>query len=163
MDKTSRDKRFIRKPIYSGGQKAYKAFIKQQLVYPQEAMDQRVEGFVQLKYDINHLGKVISAKIISSLGHGCDEEAIRIVKLLEFEIPKGPRKLKVTFHKTVRIHFKIPVKQAKIQPKRDITNPVVEPTVNYQIIMKKPKVNDSANQESPNRKAKKYTYTITLS
>jgi len=107
MDKDSRDKRFIRKPIYPGGQKAYREFITKQLVYPEEAKKKGIEGFVQLRYDINYKGDVIDAKVISSLGFGCDEEAIRIVKLLKFEVPKGPRKLKLLFHRTVRINFKI--------------------------------------------------------
>ncbi len=163
MDKTSRDKRFIRKPIYPGGQKAYKAFIMQQLKYPQEALDQQVEGFVQLKYDINHLGKVISAKVISSLGHGCDEEAIRIVKLLEFEIPKGPRKLKVTFHKTVRIHFKIPKKPIQSAPIENSTPAAKEPIVSYHITPSKPKAPHTDHKKIKESEEKKYNYTITIS
>lgn len=112
MDKNSRDKKFIRKPIYPGGQKALNAFVKSQLTYPKDAIKQKIEGTVRLRYDINYKGDVIAAKVISSLSTSCDQEAIRIVKLLKFEIPKGPRKLKVLFHKRIRVNFKISKKQA---------------------------------------------------
>jgi len=157
MDKDTRDKRFIRKPIYPGGQKAYKTFISNQMKYPKEALEHKVEGYVQLKYDINHLGKVISTKIISSLGHGCDEEAIRIVSLLQFEIPKGPRKLKITFHKTVRIHFKLPATPV-IKPKKKVTDPAV--TYHVTTTLKSPAKNPVKIEGGANQKT--YTYQITL-
>lgn len=77
------------------------------LKYPKEAAAKKLEGVVILKYDINHLGQVIDAKVVKSLGFGCDEEAIRVVKMLVFEVPKNPRKLKITFHKDIHIHFKL--------------------------------------------------------
>lgn len=113
MDKDSRDKRFIRKPIFPGGNSAFKKFIKENLKYPKEALDNKTEGLVIVKYDINYKGEVVKTKVVAGIGSGCDEEAQRIVKLLKFEIPKGPRKLKITFHKTTRIRFKLPKKTNK--------------------------------------------------
>ena len=84
------------------------AFIASQLKYPKAALEKKIEGVVLVKYDIDYKGKVVDAKVAKSLGHGCDEEAIRIVKLFEFEIPKGPRKLRVLFHQKAKIYFKLP-------------------------------------------------------
>jgi hypothetical protein len=50
---------------------------------------------------------VIKTKILAGLSHGCDEEAIRVVSLLKFAVPKT-RKLKVQYHKTVHLHFRLP-------------------------------------------------------
>lgn len=111
MDKETRDKRFIRNPIFKGGNGQYRKFIKSNLKYPKAAKEKKIEGVVIVRYEINHKGKVVHTKVISSLGHGCDEEAVRVVKLFQFDIPKGPRKLKVTFHKTVRINFRLPKKK----------------------------------------------------
>lgn len=106
MQKEKKDKHFIKKPIYKGGKKALKDFITKALQYPKEAQAKRIEGTVIVKYTVNHLGKVIDSKVISGLGYGCDEEAQRVVGLLEFEVPKS-RGVKVLYHLNVQIHFKL--------------------------------------------------------
>lgn len=147
MDKNSRDKKFIRKPTYPGGEKALFEFVKSQLSYPKDAIKNKVEGTVQLRYDINYKGIVTAVKVISSLSKTCDQEAIRIVKLLKFEIPKGPRKIKVLFHKTIRINFKI----SKVVSKK-ITK---KPTQNIQYnIVPSTKKDESTSSG--------YSYTINI-
>ncbi len=102
-------KRFIKRPRYPGGPKAMRAFIQQNLRYPPQAWENDIEGTVHIRFTIDHKGEVIATKIISGLGYGCDEEAIRLVKLLRFEVPKN-RKLRVVFHKTLHIHFRKPTR-----------------------------------------------------
>ena len=82
MKKERKGKHFIKKPIYKGGPSALKQFISQQMQYPKEALAQKKEGTVLIRYTINHLGKVVDTKIISGIGFGCDEEADRLVRLL---------------------------------------------------------------------------------
>lgn len=110
MHKDRKEKKFIKKPIYEGGPKAMSNFIKKNLKYPTSALKEKVEGTVVLKYSINHLGKVVDTKVISGLGHGCDEEAVRIAKLLKFQVPRN-RGVKILFHKDLKIHFKLPKQQ----------------------------------------------------
>ncbi len=113
MKKERKEKNFIKKPVYPGGSKAMKAFVNEHLQYPEEAAKHGIEGTVSLRYRINHEGKVDHVDIISGLGYGCDEEAVRVVKLLRFQVDKV-RKLRVTFHKNIHVHFKKPkVKQRK--------------------------------------------------
>ncbi len=146
MQKEHKDKHFIKKPIYEGGPKAMRLFITQHLKYPKEALEKKVEGTVALKYSIGHKGKVKDVKVISSVGAGCDEEAIRLVKMLEFKIPKT-RGIKIVFHKSIKIHFRL--KTVKKTPKKTKMN------VNYQITTK-----------TSTQKRKKdeggYSYTINI-
>ena len=114
MSKEKKDNHFIKKPFYEGGITALRKFIKENLKYPKEALDNKIEGTVLVRHDINHKGKVIGAKVLKGIGHGCDEEAIRLIKLLKYEVPKGPRKLKVKFHKDTKINFRLP----KVKPKK---------------------------------------------
>lgn len=114
MKKEAKDKHFIKKPIYEGGPKAMRKFIGENLSYPKEALENRLEGTVIVKYDIDYTGKVTDARVISGIGHGCDEEAIRLAKLLKFKVPKS-RGVRVLFHKTIRINFRLP-KQEKPEP-----------------------------------------------
>ena len=114
MAKERKDKHFIKKPIYKGGPSAMKQFIAKNIQYPEAAKAKKIEGTVHVRYTINHLGKVIDGKIISGLGHGCDKEAIRLVKLLKFEVPKN-RGVKAQFHKTIQIHFKLREEKKVVQ------------------------------------------------
>ena len=88
-------------------------FIKKNMRYPEEAMQKRIEGTVAVEMDIDVFGNVSNAKVKHGLGHGCDEEAIRLVMLLKFQ-KKKYQGLFVTFHKTINIHFRL----------HDASNPV---------------------------------------
>lgn len=147
MSKEKKDKHFIKKPVYPGGTAAFNEFLKSNLKYPKEAKEKKIEGTVVVKYSIDHLGKVSDTKVIRSLGHGCDEEAERVIKLLKFEIPKGPRKLKVLFHKEAKIQFKLK-KSAK--PK-----PTTQPSYNITTSTKK---KDPAERDT--KKSTSYFYKI---
>ena len=112
MKKERKDKHFIKKPIYKGGPTALKHFIAQHLQYPKEALTAKIEGTVVVRYTINHKGKVIDTKIITGIGHGCEEEADRLVRLLTFEVPRN-RGVKAVFHKNLQIHFRLPKAKTK--------------------------------------------------
>ncbi len=106
----AKDKHFLKKPIYEGGKEALFDFIKKNLKYPKEALKNKIEGVVIVRYTINRDGKVIKTEVKNSLGYGCDEEAQRVVKMLKFHVPKN-RKLKVLFHKKIHIRFTLPKKK----------------------------------------------------
>lgn len=113
MKSPKKEKHFINKPSYPGGPKALWIFIRRNLRYPKEALEKKVSGVVRLRYTISGTGKVTGTQILHSLGHGCDEEAIRVVRLLRYHVPKH-RKIKVKFHRTINVKFKLP-KQKKIE------------------------------------------------
>ena len=144
MKKERKDKNFIKKPVYPGGSKAMKDFVNQNLKYPEEAAKHGIEGTVTLRYRINHEGKVVHADVISGLGYGCDDEAVRVVKLLRFQVDKV-RKLRVSFHKNIHVHFKKPkVKQQKKE-------------ISYQYTTT-PRPAETGKTEEPVKKG--YSYTI---
>lgn len=104
--------KFIYQPEYPGGPKALMGFIYQHLQYPEAALALGLEGIVNVEYDVDYKGKVIDARILQGLGHGCDEEALRVVRLLKFDVPTN-RGVKVLFHKKINIQFKRPVVQTQ--------------------------------------------------
>lgn len=144
MKKSRKKKDFVYKPIFKGGGKAFKQHIYGQLRYPAEARRAGIEGVVRVRYKIDHHGQVTETKILTSLGHGCDEEAIRVIKTLRFEVPKSYKR-KVAFYKTTNIAFKKP------KEKRPHTQ-----TVSYTITPSK-----ATDQTDPtSNKDKSYSYTI---
>ena len=148
MKKEKKDKDFLHKPTYPGGIRAIRKFIKENLCYPESARKEKIEGTVHLKYTINYTGKVTDVKVISGLEGGCNEEAIRLVKLLQFEVPKN-RKMRVLFHKKIQIHFRLPPKPA---PKKTDTPAT---GIHYQYVPKSAPSNDSTDQPGTG-----YSYTI---
>lgn len=104
---SKKKRRFLKKPIYPGGQKAIDDFIRQNLRYPEQALRNRIEGDVRIAYDVNEDGKVVRAEVLQGIGYGCDEEALRVVKLLQYEGVRN-RGVKVTTHHTIVVRFRLP-------------------------------------------------------
>lgn len=130
MKKEKKHRNFIPQPDYPGGPKGITEFIYKELKYPEDAIPHKVEGTVVLKAEINYKGDVIDAKIISSLFPSCDEEAIRVVKLLKFKIEKI-RDLKVRYYKTFNIKFKMLLRTSELVInytvlKNESTKPLIE-------------------------------------
>lgn len=112
-------KHFLRQPTYPGGPKALGAFIAKHLTYPETAMKAGIEGTVLVEYDINHEGVVTDTRVLQSIGHGCDEEAVRIIRMLRFDVGKN-RGVKVLFHKKTQIRFTLPTPAAPPAPAAQI-------------------------------------------
>ncbi len=153
MKKEKKGKNFLKKPTYPGGMAAMRQFIKEHLKYPEEAIREKVEGTVVLKYSIGPNGKVVDARLISGLGHGCDEEAVRLAKMLKFEVPRN-RGVKVLFHKDLKVHFRLPKQKAPAKPK------ATGQTVQYTYTTKK-KEEDTRNKPG-DREGGGYSYTISF-
>ena len=73
----------------------------------QAALDANVEGTVIVEYDIQDTGIVQNTRVLKSLGHGCDEEAMRVVGLLRFEKVKN-RGVRLKITTKTNINFIIP-------------------------------------------------------
>ncbi|OEK00590.1 hypothetical protein BFP97_03305 [Roseivirga sp. 4D4] len=143
MSKPRKDKP-LKMPRYRGGESALKSFIEKNLKYPQSALDEKIEGAVEAAYDVDGLGRTSNIKILTSLGYGCDEEVVRLIKLLKFEraFNKGRN---VTAHKKLKVDFKLPSVKPKTQK------------INYQITSKV-----SKSKSEPVKQSKHYTYQINL-
>lgn len=100
---------FIEHARYPGGDKALMEYILANLQYPEAAILHEVEGTVHVDYQVNQKGQVFQAKALTKLGHGLEEEAIRLAKSLKFIIPQKVRNLKIVYNKHLHIHFRLPV------------------------------------------------------
>ena len=69
-------------PKFKGGIDAMHEFFQEHIKYPYKAGENRIEGTVFLRVEIRKDGKVSNVELVSGLGYGCDEEAIRVVNLL---------------------------------------------------------------------------------
>lgn len=68
-------------PEFRGGQKSLAMFLASRLRYPTKARENKTQGKVYVGFVIEKNGSLSDFKVIRTIGSGCDEEAIRILKL----------------------------------------------------------------------------------
>ena len=61
------------------------ASVQSKIEYPVEARRAGIEGRVVVEYIVDEQGRVIQPRVVRGIGGGCDEEAIRVVKLATFK------------------------------------------------------------------------------
>lgn len=69
-------------PKFPGGTAALLAFVRKNLIYPEKAKTNEVEGKVIVQFVVGKDGAVSDAKVVMSLSPETDAEALRIVSLL---------------------------------------------------------------------------------
>ncbi|MEZ4964143.1 MAG: energy transducer TonB [Saprospiraceae bacterium] len=74
----------------AGGWDAFKEYLRHNARLTADARDHNVSGFVQVQFIVNANSEPQNFVILRSLGHGCDEEAIRLVKSWEWVPGKNP-------------------------------------------------------------------------
>lgn len=74
-------------PQYHGGKDSMQAFIKRNTRYPPEARKHNISGIVQVDFRVTKDGKIKRVHVFKSLGYGCDEEALRVVKRMPLWSP----------------------------------------------------------------------------
>ena len=122
MEKDKKKTLFLKQPEFQGGPKALTKFIYDNLRYPKAAFEADIEGAVYLEYDIDYKGNVVEVRVLRGLGHGCDEEAMRVIRMLKFDVER-PRGLKVLFHKKTTVQFKkAPQPQQEETPAQTLPN-----------------------------------------
>ena len=139
MNQHQRKKKFLRLPEYPGGKEAFKKYIKENLKYPEEARQKKVEGIVQLSAAIDGNGDVLDVTVEKGLGSGCDKEAVRLIENVQFGSVKN-RGVRVKTRKKFRIEFKLPKGRS------------------LKYTVKK----SSEKEEAQDQKSKGYSYSINL-
>ena len=104
-------------PAYPGGFEAMSKFLAANIKYPEQAKKNHTEGKVFVSFVVQPDGSLTDVKIQKGIGNGCDEETLRVIKLM----PKWePGKLKgkpVAASMTLPVYFKLDSDKAKEQPK----------------------------------------------
>jgi len=95
-------------PLYIGGEKARLKFLKGNLVYPKEAKEKGIEGNVYVSFIVNEDGNVEQVELLHGIGGGCDEEAVRVAKMMPRWYPGKKDGKEVGFPCFMRIKFTLP-------------------------------------------------------
>lgn len=76
--------------------------LQREVRYPERALRANIQGRVYVQFVVNERGEVENPVVIRGIGGGCDEEAIRVVKLAQFTpgMQRG---------RPVRVQYNLPV------------------------------------------------------
>ena len=91
-------------PEYPGGDAARLSFLRSNIKYPQTAREIGIQGTVYLEFIVEKDGSITHVEILRGIGGGCDEEAVRVTKMMPKWKPGKQR------GKEVRVSFKMPIK-----------------------------------------------------
>ena len=90
-------------PQFSNGEEAMMQYIAEQVKYPAEAKKSGVQGRVFVGFVVEPDGSLSDFKVLRGIGHGCDEEALRVVESMPKWKPGMQR------GKAVRVQYLVPV------------------------------------------------------
>ncbi|TNE78215.1 MAG: energy transducer TonB [Bacteroidetes bacterium] len=91
-------------PEFPGGLDSLFKFISHHIRYPRQARRKGIEGKVIIQFVITETGEVSEAKVVNSVGYGCDEEALRVINMLPKWTPGKQR------GKAVKVRFNLPIR-----------------------------------------------------
>ena len=90
-------------PDFPGGTAKLAEYLQKNIKYPQMARESGIQGRVFVNFVVEPDGSVSNVKVLRSLGGGCDEEAMRVVKSMPKWKPGKQR------GKPVRVSYILPV------------------------------------------------------
>ncbi|MFZ4401039.1 MAG: energy transducer TonB [Bacteroidales bacterium] len=91
-------------PEFPAGDDSLKMFLKRTIKYPELARGNNVEGVVYVNFIVERDGSITKPRILRGIANGCDEETIRVVKLMPKWIPGKQN------GKDVRVQYNLPIK-----------------------------------------------------
>ena len=94
-------------PSFPGGETERNAFLAKNIVYPQQATENGIQGTVYVSFVVDSKGNVTDVKVLRGIGGGCDEEAVRVVKMMPQWHPgkQNGKQVRVLFN--MPIYFKL--------------------------------------------------------
>lgn len=100
-------------PSFPGGIQEFSKFLQENLKYPSEAKKAGIEGRVFVGFIVEKDGSLSNVEVKRGIGAGCDEEAIRVMKLSPNWIPGKQNGKEVRVSYIIPIFFRLDKKQER--------------------------------------------------
>ena len=95
-------------PEFPGGMDSLRAVLQRNIKYPQQALNNKIEGKVYVSFVVETDGSLSNIKVLRDIGGGCGKEAVRVVKLMPKWIPGKQHGKAVRTEYNLPVVFKIP-------------------------------------------------------
>ena len=92
-------------PVPKGGLKGFYQFLGKKIKYPSMARRAGVEGKVIVSFVVDKDGSLTDIQVLRGIGYGCDEEALRVLKMVPNWSPGRQRGEPVKVRMAVPITF----------------------------------------------------------
>jgi protein TonB len=90
-------------PEFPGGDTERLKFLAANIQYPIQATENGIQGIVYFQFIVDSKGHITDVKILRGIGGGCDEEALRVIKMMPQWKPGRQN------GRTVRVLYNMPV------------------------------------------------------
>ena len=109
-------------PEYPGGMEMLMKYVAENVKYPEAAKEKNISGRVFVQFVIEKDGSVNEVKVLNSIGGGCDEEAVRVVKAMPNWKPgiKDGKPVRVRYN--MPFNFKLDDAQPTKTDKKSVKN-----------------------------------------
>ena len=104
-------------PYYAKGMAAFADYIQSNVQYPKQAIENKKEGAVAIKFIIDENGNLSHFEKASYVGFGLEEEAIRLIKNLSGWVPGIQNGHKVPVEIVQQIIFHLPARVCRMMKK----------------------------------------------
>ena len=95
-------------PSFDGGQSAIENYITNNIEYPQDAIDNNVEGIVNVQFGVDENGNVSNVSVVGNkIGYGLEEEAISVVSKMPKWTPGQVKGKNVKTWRTLPINYRL--------------------------------------------------------
>lgn len=95
-------------PQYEGGQASLDAYINDNIIYPQEAIDNNIEGTVNVQFAVDEKGNISNVTTLGNkLSYGLEEEAIKVVSKMPKWSPGQVKGKNVKTWRTLPINYQL--------------------------------------------------------
>lgn len=85
------------------------AYLATQIKYPAYAQANNIEGKVLVRFVVTKKGLIDSVSVLQSVGGGCDEEAVRVVRSMPKWIPGKMKRATARKWKKVHVYYTLPI------------------------------------------------------
>ena len=96
-----------RMPQYPGGDEALLKFIRDNIKYPFVAASNGIEGRVTIRFVVSKTGEINDIKVVRGLVKECDDEAVRVIKMMPKWEPGMNKGEPVHVYYTLPVVFKL--------------------------------------------------------
>jgi protein TonB len=90
-------------PEFPGGSVALFSYLSENLHYPKDAVDKKIEGRVMVQFIVNSDGSVVESKVLKEVFPSLDAEGLRVINAMPKWTP-GMQK-----GKPVRVRYTVPI------------------------------------------------------
>ncbi len=92
---------------FPGGMPVLYQFIRRQMDYPWLALEKGIEGTVTVSFIVNEHGTIEAPQIVNALDFDCDQEALRLIRLMPTWKPAQNLGKRVTVRVQIPIYFQL--------------------------------------------------------